>query len=469
MLGEHQTGAWVTAVFGRQGCPTMEEKRGDHAQAAGSELLSVKLDRLLATPVGSVLFDQLAHLVGEWQGLEAQLGHTYGSLLRLLIDDVAKDPSSEHVLAVAARLIQSRRGAAAMQLPPSSSPQVAARLAGSAEIHAALDRLLARLGAPSSGETAGEPGPEPAPDEDGPIPAGSATELRVTSAYRQHLERRRDEIDRLQDMLAQKVREAVTQNKEFGDLLQIERNALHRAESIEEVSALRQIVLGGIEELLKGQHTLAESLTSTGQYLQAVESDSEQLRDELQKVRLLSLTDEATGLPNRRAFMRRLEDEVERAQRHRAPLALAILDLDEFKSINDSYGHAAGDAILRDYAGQVLSMFRQYDMVARYGGEEFAVLLPNTVLEGARSALRKVQARAATLRCEFGGQSLPLPTFSAGLTMYLPGESLGSFIERADHALYRAKRDGRNRVEVDLADRVAGNAASGSTKPGGSL
>ena len=439
----------------------MEERRGSAAQLAGGDPLSAKLDQLFGTAVGSVLFDQLAHLVGEWQGLEARLAQTYGSLLRLLIDDVANNPSSEHVLAVAARLIQSRSSSVSIRVPAGTAGEVAERLAGDADSQAALDRLLARLGLV---EAAGGP----APDSREPVAAGSTVEARVSTAYRQHLERRRDEIERLQDMLAQKVREAITQNKEFGDLLQIERNALHRASSIEEVGALRQIVIGGIEELIKGQHTLAESLTSTGQYLQAVESDSEQLREELHKVRLLSLTDEATGLPNRRAFMRRLEDEVERAQRHGAPLALAILDLDEFKSINDSYGHAAGDRVLRDYAGQVLSMFRQYDMVARYGGEEFAVLLPNTELEGARSALHKVQARAAALRCEFDGHSLALPTFSAGLTMYLPSESLGTYIGRADHALYRAKRDGRNRIEVDIANRVVDNAAAGSVQPGNS-
>lgn len=430
-------------------------------QLAGGDPLAAKLDQLLDTPAGSVLFDQLAHLVGEWQGLEARLSQVYGSLLRLLIRDVAGNPTNEHVLAVAARLIQGRCHATPMGLPAASSAEIATRLAGDADAVSALEALLASLG-PAAAVAA------PAADSGAPVAPGSAAEIRVTNVYRQHLERRRDEIDRLQDVLAHKVREAITQNREFGNLLEIERNALSRAESIEEVSALRQIVIGGIEELLKGQHTLAESLTSTGQYLQAVESDSEQLRKELQKVRLLSLTDEATGLPNRRAFLRRLEDEVERAQRHGVPLALAILDLDEFKSINDRYGHVAGDHVLHDYASQVLSMFRQYDMVARYGGEEFAVLLPNTTLDGAGSALRKAQLRAAALHCEINGHSLPLPTFSAGLALHLSGELPGSFIGRADRALYRAKRDGRNRIEVDLAERAAdGATATGAPPVGG--
>jgi diguanylate cyclase len=352
---------------------------------------------------------------------------------------------------------------------------LAVRLANDDSFRIALDNLLARLPAPLSTEPAApsapavttesavppEPVTEPVGVEvqSGTVACPEVTpeaELRMTSAYRQHLERRRGEIDKLQDMLALKVREAIAQNKEFGDLLQIERSALQHAESLEEISALRQILVGGIEELLKGQGALAENLTGTSEYLRVIESDSEQLREELQKVRLLSLTDDFTGLPNRRAFMRRLEDEIGRAQRHGSPLALAILDLDEFKVINDTLGHAAGDEILRCYASQVLSMFRQYDMVSRYGGEEFAVLLPTTTLEGATCALRKVQMHAAALRCDYDGRSLALPTFSCGLTLYLPGESLTSFLERADRALYRAKHLGRNRIEVDIADKLAG-------------
>jgi diguanylate cyclase len=164
---------------------------------------------------------------------------------------------------------------------------------------------------------------------------------------------------------------------------------------------------------------------------------------------LLSLTDDFTGLPNRRAFMRRLEDEIGRAQRYETPLALAILDLDSFKQVNDTFGHAAGDRVLRCYADHILSTFRHHDMVARYGGEEFAVLLPNTALEGAASALRKVQSRIAQAVCEYDGHSLPLPTFSAGLTLYRHGESLTSLIDRADRTLYRAKRFGRNRIEQE--------------------
>ena len=118
-----------------------------------------------------------------------------------------------------------------------------------------------------------------------------------------------------------------------------------------------------------------------------------------------------------------------------------------------------------------MSTFRHHDMVARYGGEEFSVLLPNTVLEGALRALQKLQKRVAQNPCDYGGQKMPLPTFSAGLALYVPGEMPTRFIERAVLALYRAKNLGRNRIELEpsagqssslIAD---GNGSSGAPEP----
>jgi diguanylate cyclase (GGDEF)-like protein len=301
---------------------------------------------------------------------------------------------------------------------------------------------------PPSGDVAAEA--EPITEPSGEL-ASPALERRVHSAYRLHLDRKRDEIEKLQEQLAVSVAEAIAQNREFGALLQIELSALQQAETHNEIENLKQILVGGIEELIQGQRALDGKLHRTGDYLKLVKSDAQHLRDELHKVRLLSLTDEFTGLSNRRAFMRRLQDEIGRAQRYGSSLVLALLDLDEFKAINDAHGHTAGDEVLRCYAQHVLSILRHHDMVARYGGEEFAVLLPNTDREGALAAIDKVRSRAAELRCEYAGKSLPVPTFSAGLTVYAPGEAPKDLIDRADRALYRAKNLGRNRTEIEPA------------------
>jgi len=292
---------------------------------------------------------------------------------------------------------------------------------------------------------------EPAEEVGAPSPSPSQLERRVNSAYRLHLDRKRGEIAKLQEAFTQNVGEAITQNREFGALLQIELNALQQAENGQEIETLRQILIGGIEELILGHRSLEVKLRRTSEFLRLIKSDSDRLRDELNKVRLLSLTDEYTGLPNRRAFMRRLQDEIGRAQRYGSPLALALLDLDEFKAINDAYGHTAGDEVLRSYAAHVLSILRHHDLVARYGGEEFAVLLPNTSLDGAMAALGKVKNRAQTIHCNFEGKQMRVPTFSAGLTLYTPGDLHTTLVDRADRALYRAKRLGRNRVESELS------------------
>jgi len=279
--------------------------------------------------------------------------------------------------------------------------------------------------------------------------ADETAESRVNTSYRSHLDSKRRDILKLQTTLAEQVLATISQNEEFGVLLEVVLGELRQAGDGKELEDLRWTLIREIEKLTRGHHDLAEKLDSTHHYLQLIESDSRQLSDELTRVRLLSLTDELTGLPNRRAFLRRIEDEVARVQRYGFPLSLALIDLDHFKQINDKFGHAGGDEVLQIYSKNILSIFRHHDLVARYGGEEFAVLLPNTDAEGALRALTKVKNRAGETRWQVNGDTIPVPTFSSGVSLYKPGETASAFIERADKALYRAKRLGRNRVEMD--------------------
>ncbi len=282
---------------------------------------------------------------------------------------------------------------------------------------------------------------------------------------------------RLADMpngLAQQVLETISQNQEFGVLLEVVENELREATQVEDIESLRWTVIRQIEKLAGEHHNLASKLDGTHRYLKMVESDSKQLSDELSRVRLLSLTDELTGLPNRRAFLRRLEDEVARVQRYGFPLSMALIDLDKFKQINDQYGHASGDEVLRIYSKNILSIFRHHDLVARYGGEEFAVLLANTSTEGSFRALEKVKKRASETRWQCNDRTVPVPTFSAGLALYKPGETSSAFIERVDQALYRAKRLGRDRIELDdtysqESDATGSRTRSEPASPGGEL
>jgi diguanylate cyclase (GGDEF)-like protein len=300
-----------------------------------------------------------------------------------------------------------------------------------------------------------EPSPQPenraaaADDTGGESVNADTEESSVDTAYRSHLDSKHRDIQKLQSTLAEQVLGTIAQNEEFGVLLEVVLGELRQAGEGKELEDLRWTLIREIEKLTKGHHELAEQLDSTHHYLQLIESDSRQLNDELTRVRLLSLTDELTGLPNRRAFLRRIEDEVARVQRYGFPLSLALIDLDHFKQINDKYGHAGGDEVLQMYSKNILSIFRHHDLVARYGGEEFAVLLPNTDAEGSLRALTKVKNRAGETHWQNNGDMIPVPTFSSGVSLYKPGETASAFIERADKALYRAKRLGRNRVEMD--------------------
>jgi len=285
-----------------------------------------------------------------------------------------------------------------------------------------------------------------------PKPPKNNPEQRVDQSYRRHLNDKRDRILKIQQTLTQHVNEVIKQNEEFGVLLEVEYDALKKTDDVKDLQNLKESLLNEVKKLLEGNHGIATKLDKAKNYLKIIESEGQHLNDELTRVHILSLTDELTELPNRRAFTRRLEDEVARVQRYGSPLSMALIDMDVFKAINDKLGHAAGDEVLRIFSTTILSVFRHHDMVARYGGEEFVILMPNTDIEGTHRALIKVQERAAQTQFQTNGASLPMPTFSAGIALYKPGETPGNLIERADKALYRAKELGRNRIEIAEQD-----------------
>jgi diguanylate cyclase (GGDEF)-like protein len=249
-------------------------------------------------------------------------------------------------------------------------------------------------------------------------------------------------------MIDEGLQNSISQNQEIGVVLDLLSSELVEMEQKEGIEPLRARMKELVHKLKSSQGHMVGQLQSTIDYLNSAVGDRDKLDEELQRVRQLSMTDELTGLPNRRAFMDRLENEIGRVKRHRESLSLILLDLDYFKNVNDTYGHAVGDQVLKCYANEVFSLFRQYDMVARYGGEEFAVLSPNTDMEGALCALSKAMDRVKKLRFEHNGSYITVPTFSAGVAVYRDGEQIESFLQRADQALYQAKSLGRNRIEV---------------------
>lgn len=173
---------------------------------------------------------------------------------------------------------------------------------------------------------------------------------------------------------------------------------------------------------------------------------SEQKRVE-ELLRDLATKDSLTGVFNRRRFFDTAEAEFARADRYPGDVAVALLDLDHFKGVNDRFGHGTGDDALREVARTVTSATRRQDCVARYGGEEFVVLLPGTSLRGASAIAERMRAAVSELSLQHDGTRVPL-TISVGVAVRGPGESVLATLGRADQALYRAKDRGRNRVEL---------------------
>ncbi len=259
-----------------------------------------------------------------------------------------------------------------------------------------------------------------------------------------------DIFNTIQSSLADQIDNAKQFNSALSKLLHNSFAVIRNLDESDDVHHVKNTFLKRYAKLIKMQQDLASKFQSIDDGLNDIVSNNNNLNEELSRVHRLSLTDELTQLPNRRAFLMRLDDEISRALRFDYPMAVALIDIDNFKPINDTYGHAAGDVILQHFAQNMNVVFRYHDMATRYGGEEFAVLFPNTNIDGALSALNKLQSKLkATPYILVKDVEIPVPTFSAGITLYSQGEDADELIRRSDVAMYKAKTSGRDRIEVD--------------------
>ena len=170
------------------------------------------------------------------------------------------------------------------------------------------------------------------------------------------------------------------------------------------------------------------------------------LRELSESLKTSALQDPLTGLDNRRSLMERLREESEHATRKGQAYGLAILDVDRFKTINDRFGHDAGDRALCAISAAIRQSLRDYDVCGRWGGEEFLVLLPETSTDPAGQVTERIRTNIEQLTIDLPHGESPRLTASFGLTQYRQGESFSETVNRADTLLLEAKAQGRNRV-----------------------
>ena len=223
------------------------------------------------------------------------------------------------------------------------------------------------------------------------------------------------------------------------------------ADVIEKADSLESLA-GVVREMVEETRTVQALVQQTQGRLQEEHAKASELTQrvgelegELRRLSSEVSTDQLTQVANRRGLLQAFEAERARVERGAAGLAVGLLDIDNFKRLNDELGHAAGDVALRSLADVVSKTLRPTDMVARYGGEEFVVLLPETPIDEGQQILTRLQ-RSLSGGLFMHENKTIFVTFSAGVTDYRPGETIEAALERADQALYEAKRTGKNRT-----------------------
>ncbi|WP_431266652.1 diguanylate cyclase domain-containing protein [Roseateles chitinivorans] len=280
----------------------------------------------------------------------------------------------------------------------------------------------------------------------------SVSELLHSTRERQHSLREergraRDALKGLINRMLQELGELGQHTDRFSDSVGKYATVIEQADSLESLA-------GVVREMVEESRSV-QSLVQNTQGRLRDEHDRatqlagrvEELEGELRRLSSEVQTDQLTQVANRRGLIATFETERAKLERDPKPLALALLDIDNFKKLNDNLGHAAGDEALKALASRVSGLLRPGDKVGRWGGEEFVLILPEAPLEEAQAVLLRLQRSLSASLFMHEGRDV-FVTFSAGVTLFRSGETMEQALDRADEALYEAKRTGKNRACV---------------------
>lgn len=231
----------------------------------------------------------------------------------------------------------------------------------------------------------------------------------------------------------------------FHSQLEASAKLIEQARSITDIAPVLKEIVSATRTMAKDSQAARDELQGMKKQAEATEAEITKLHQELDRVSAQARHDPLTGALNRQGLEEAVTREVAKVKRQDTPLCMALLDIDNFKKLNDKLGHAAGDAALAHLASVTREVMRPQDTLARYGGEEFVIILPDTPLDNGIEAMTRLQ-RELTKRFFLAGTEKVLITFSAGVAQLAHGETGPQAIKRADQAMYLAKRAGKNRV-----------------------
>jgi len=399
----------------------------------------------------------------DWRGLSA---HFEAAVAQALPTDDARARELADRLAALARRIDGEGASAPVVQAVAQACQEARRLL--TQRHHLLDELATLARELTAGLT------ELAEDDSwargqaqamlarlGPADGSAALSVRSVRAThdllaqtRRQQQRLKGERDRARDALKTLVQSLVAElgvlggsTGRFGAQLDTYAESIEQADSLDSLASL-------VREMVQQSRAVQLEVASASTRLQAGQAEATQLsarvrelEGELRRLSEEVSIDALTQVSNRRGLAQAFEAESARHARDGGALAVALIDIDNFKKLNDTLGHSAGDEALRSLAARVRAALRPVDHVARFGGEEFVLLLPATDIGPAQEALTRLQRDLTASLFMHDGREV-FVTFSGGVTEWRVGEGLDSAIERADEALYEAKRSGKNRTCV---------------------